>query len=206
MERVGGNVQSISWLLSLYSGHYIPEPPDGDRQFGLIVKDITPNAPIACPFCDETSDCWWGNPRCFSPAVYVASFTADLLDGAVLLRWRLNSNFPIAGTNIWKAERIDGDFQKITRAPIPAVENGDIYVLVDPEIENQREYFYQLQLVFEDDAEIFIENLIASTGLIEFLPVTTALTESYPNPFNNGTIISLAVGKRAKGSDSTKRF
>lgn len=130
--------------------------------------------------------------------MYVASFTADLQDRAVLLRWRLNSNFPIAGTNIWKAERIDGDFQKITRAPIPAVENGDIYVFVDPEIEDQREYFYQLQLVFKDGTEIFIENLIASTGLMELLPVTTTLTGSYPNPFNNGAIISLAVGKEQR--------
>lgn len=162
--------------------------------FGMVVNDI------AMPRCDDCEgeyllpDCWWGNPECHSPMIGISSFDAELSNGAVLLSWVLHTTLGISGFNIWKAENIDGPFIKITEAPLPASEENGRYLFLDPNIEEGHEYFYKLQLVLHDSTEVFLDDMIASTGIISILPMSISLKSIYPNPFNNYTLITFTVG------------
>jgi hypothetical protein len=178
--------QLINWHLDFTQPGYHPHGPDADQQFGMIFQDISRSCDIL-----QDWDCKWGNIG-GSPAVYIDDFEAGLQENGVVVSWFLNVNFDISGINIWRCESGGGQYQKITRQPIPAVGRGK-YVFLDSNVERRHNYSYKLQLILENGSEIMLDYPVASTGALQLPPERTGLTAVYPNPFNDNAIITFGV-------------
>ncbi|MDZ7369596.1 MAG: T9SS type A sorting domain-containing protein [candidate division KSB1 bacterium] len=122
-------------------------------------------------------------------------FTAQNRGGRVYLEWQTESEIDLAGFNILRAATVDGRFEPINVALIPAAapqpNQGNHYTFIDEKPLAGSNY-YKLQSVSLDGRTEFSEaTCFCSTGLRDerTLPQAFGLKQNYPNPFNPETRI-----------------
>ncbi len=124
----------------------------------------------------------------FPLPVQLASFSADYNKDKVDLNWRTESEIETQGYHIYRSDAVDGDYQCITSALLPAKGSATVaaeYSFTDTFIDIDKTYWYQVQ-------EVTIKgetNVIASTQITTKAPTSMVLQQNYPNPFNPGTKI-----------------
>jgi len=114
--------------------------------------------------------------------VAIASFTGEVTDGAVELRWLAASAGSLDGFNVYRGEGGDpAGFERLNREPFGAP-GENIYL--DETVLPGRIYTYQIGGV-QGDREFLSFSLAVS---VPSIPLT--LYQNYPNPFNPSTSIS----------------
>ncbi|MBN1464371.1 FG-GAP repeat protein, partial [candidate division KSB1 bacterium] len=126
-------------------------------------------------------------------AVELSSFTAQIQQDGILIKWEAQTETNCAGYNIYRREESASDFIKINETMILSRgtnSQGVTYSYLDtPPAGN---YVYKLQSIDLDGSDEFTEPVSASmTSLVEqpSVPLEFALLQNYPNPFNPQTTI-----------------
>jgi hypothetical protein len=80
--------------------------------------------------------------------IELAGFDATPGSNSVAVKWETASETDNAGFNIYRAEAIDGAYEKINEALIPAegsTTQGSSYAFTDSDVQNRTTYYYKLE-------------------------------------------------------------
>ncbi len=149
---------------------------DNDNGFGLLqAENSIPGMPLP---------------------VTLSSFTGrDLLDGAVQLNWRTESEISNYGFEVQRSHDVQGGFLDLPNGFVPGHGTTLVrqeYSFVDGTAGSGK-WAYRLKQIDLDGMFRFTEPVLVDrvTGIQErSTPVAFALSANYPNPFNPTTIIS----------------
>lgn len=84
----------------------------------------------------------------FPTLITLTSFTAEIVDTGVLLKWHTESEVENAGFNIWRGTEKDGAYTKITDTMIPATGSETVaadYEYTDDTAQDGVRYYYRLE-------------------------------------------------------------
>jgi hypothetical protein len=130
--------------------------------------------------------------------IELSSFTLDVVDKGVLLKWQTQSETENLGFKIYRSERKDNDYEVITPRLISGALNSQAlqaYEYVDETIEWNKTYFYILA-----DVDVYGQETRHGPVQIETLAKTPQgyeLEQNYPNPFNPETTIGFKLPEMA---------
>ncbi|MBD3374995.1 T9SS type A sorting domain-containing protein [candidate division KSB1 bacterium] len=130
--------------------------------------------------------------------IELSSFTLDVVDKGVLLKWQTQSETENLGFKIYRSERKDNDYEVITPRLISGALNSQAlqaYEYVDETIEWNKTYFYILA-----DVDVYGQETRHGPVQIETLAKTPQgyeLEQNYPNPFNPETTIGFRLPEMA---------
>jgi len=134
--------------------------------------------------------------------VTVTSFSAEISNGKVILRWFTESEMETLGFHILRAEEEAGPFVRITTALIPCQGNGSggsQYNFTDRNVEAEKGYWYQISEVCASGNSHIWGPVCAISGAGSFVPEACRLFSNYPNPFNPST----KIGYEISGEDGS---
>ncbi|MCK5739634.1 hypothetical protein KAH55_10645, partial [bacterium] len=108
------------------------EYPNGAYMVSVIVSDGHDNLRLE----------WWLSNK---DAVELASFSGEAMEyNGVRLTWETSYENNNAGFNILRSAAEDGDYERLTRVPLPASEEM-VYEYFDNRVEAGRTYYYRLE-------------------------------------------------------------
>ncbi len=130
--------------------------------------------------------------------IELSSFTLDVVDKGVLLKWQTQSETENLGFKIYRSERKNSDYEVITPQLVSGALNSQAlqdYEYVDETIEWNKTYFYILA-----DVDVYGQETRHGPVQIETLAKTPQgyeLEQNYPNPFNPETTIVFRLPEMA---------
>lgn len=110
----------------------------------------------------------------------------------VELAWRTTSEQDNLGFNVFRSNRVDGNFSKINGEMIPANSNGT-YSYVDRSVFPGQIYYYKLEDISIQGLKVFHGPAMAEMNI----PEEFSLEQNYPNPFNPETTIRFQLPNSA---------
>jgi hypothetical protein len=118
---------------------------------------------------------------------FITDFSARPVDARIELAWDIISDDELRGFRIYRSEN---------NAPASALNDGALLATSttrhsDGDVTPGRTYAYTLAVVFEDGSEMRSQTAIARAN-----PLTLALAQNHPNPFNPTTTISFVLAER----------
>jgi len=136
--------------------------------------------------------------------VQMASFTAAYApESGVELNWTTASETNCLGFHILRANKANGDFERVTTALIPGQGNSSEYrdySFIDRSAEWDNDYYYMIhELTIEkgEDSKAFYGPIGISTSQA---PASFGLAQNYPNPFNPDTQIRYYLSESSEVS------
>ena len=127
--------------------------------------------------------------------VILSSFTGELTQGQVLLKWETASEWQNLGFNIYRGTQPDGPFAKLNQEVVPSQGSsgaGAEYHWVDDSITGTTSgYYYYIEDVGLDGngRPSDVIRVTDGVGLVAMVPKDTLLLQNYPNAFNPETWI-----------------
>ena len=157
-------------------------------------------------------DFTWGGPATSSPGepngdqtlpVFLSSFTADYVNEVVELLWRTQSEKDNAGFFVYRSQKQDEDYVKIS----PFIQGAGTatqaktYRFIDRRVEPETTYWYKLYQQDYDGSlhsfgPISVSTITSGGAMRESLCRKSKLISSYPNPFNPRTEITFYISER----------
>lgn len=145
-----------------------------------------------------------------SLAVELASFTAWIDNSNVTLKWETASEVGNIGFYVYRAEKQEGPFEKIS----PFIEGagnsalGRDYEYIDKDVELNKTYFYCLEdidIIGENGRSEIVKAVVSLPSLKEKplpipVPKESHLFQNYPNPFNAETWVPFQMAKASEVS------
>jgi hypothetical protein len=106
-----------------------------------------------------------------APATFInlSSFTATPKFSKVIIQWSTESEIDNAGFNLYRAESVDGEYEKINASLIPALGSstqGSSYEFVDNDVQNRKTYYYKLEDIDINGVSTFHGPVTATPRLI----------------------------------------
>lgn len=121
--------------------------------------------------------------------VAFVSLMAQLEEDIVILAWKTSESTPVEGYNVYRSEKLESEFMRLTEKPIAAQRSGEYH---DEKTLAGKTYFYKIGAI-SDNREWFSPVLAVS------LPAKpTTLYQNYPNPFNPATQIAFYLESDSK--------
>jgi hypothetical protein len=122
--------------------------------------------------------------------IVLSAFTAQVLDGAVTLSWRTESEVNNVGFSIYRSEVENGKYTKVNASLILGIGTDEAsydYSFVDDTVMFGKTYYYYIE-------DVDISGRTNRSHIIEIIvgesieiPLKFALLQNYPNPFNPET-------------------
>jgi hypothetical protein len=116
--------------------------------------------------------------------ITLVSFTAEALDGRVVLTWRISDDSDPAGFQVYRARSEEGPYERLTDRPLPAPAREFTDFNPPPGVT----LWYRLSGV-DREGEEFHFGAVSSSP--EAPPGRLALSGSYPNPSRGATRFAL---------------
>jgi hypothetical protein len=135
-------------------------------------------------------------------AVTLASFTAALEEGQVLVTWETAVEIDTIGFNLWRSETSDGVYHQVNDVLIPAASPGGVwggsYTYTDSDVTPGRTYYYKLHEIETGGKNnwygpISTEADDDPTATI-FSQVTTKRPSQTPIAWSGGALSVISVG------------
>ncbi len=131
--------------------------------------------------------------------VELSSFSAEVGDSGILLRWTTEAEPDNAGFNIYRSQSESGDYVKVNENLIPSQGNatsGAEYSYLDKP-DQAGNYNYKLQSVSvtgETDFHGPVSVILTGVDIRKYvLPTDFSISQNYPNPFNPETMIEYSL-------------
>jgi parallel beta-helix repeat protein/predicted outer membrane repeat protein len=122
-------------------------------------------------------------------AVFVGDFTAEAVDGAVALEWKVSADEAIDGFALFRSgDRLEAD----ETVQVGGLISTDTRRYLDDAVEPGRSYFYVLQVEHANGARTSSNRIEVKTK-----SYATGLAQNYPNPFNPSTRIPYTIERPA---------
>ncbi len=133
--------------------------------------------------------------------VELASFTAKVSEGKVVLRWATASESQNLGFNVYRSTSPDGPFIKLNPQVIPGLGTsgtGQEYRWVDDSVDASADtYYYYLKDVSLSGIENLSSLLKVNLNRLLTSPKESALLQNYPNSFNPETWMPFQLNEAA---------
>jgi hypothetical protein len=140
-------------------------------------------------------------------SVVFSSFTADAKNSEVTLKWRAEGEINNLGFDVYRSGSPDGNFVKVSPVYIKGAgtdSNPHNYQFVDENVVVGKTYYYYLETISfsgEREGSHIIKVIIDASGKAKVTdlmkPVTSALLQNFPNPFNPETWIPFRLAQDA---------
>jgi hypothetical protein len=139
--------------------------------------------------------------------VVLALLTATPDEGGVSIKWRTESEINNLGFDVYRSESLEGRFVKVNPAYIKGAGTDATphdYNFIDESAVVGKTYYYYLETIsFSGERDrshiikvvIDVSGKMKVTGLMQ--PITFALLQNFPNPFNPETWIPFHLAKDA---------
>lgn len=117
-------------------------------------------------------------------------------DKGVILSWRTESEFNLAGFHVLRSTSPEGPFARVSTALIPGHgTTSDLheYQFIDSNVDWGKKYYYMLHEIsttFMDTSKTYYGPFVVQTGEA---PNAFQLSQNYPNPFNPSTEIQYQI-------------
>jgi len=121
--------------------------------------------------------------------VEVISFTAEVSDGKVILRWVVGSRVDGEGFNVYRSLSEEGGYERLT-SELVVVSDEYEYTFTDLDVGVGQRYWYRLEEV-SSDGEVEVYGPVSV--VVRSLPSEFRLSQNFPNPFNSSTEIRYEV-------------
>lgn len=177
--------------------------PDEKTHLGTIrfkIKNPAQNAGITwndsylevtdVAYNDIKSNGTFTNPTDITLPVAMTNFSASIETRGILLTWTTQTEVNSAGFHVWRSEKEEQGYIRLTTALLPSHGNSSSpheYTFIDKEVKNDIMYWYKIEEISMDGESSFYGPIC----VLNVLPVPDQyrLSQNYPNPFNLVTTI-----------------
>jgi hypothetical protein len=183
-----GDVLTVTWYVDgQQAGYGKTWTMDLNRYQALKYYDV--NVRVVDSYGDGAYN-YWG----VKVPVELTSLTADVKPyEGVQVDWETGMEYGVAGFNVLRSFREDGDYVKVNEELIPSSPNG-LYNFIDKEVAAGRIHYYKVENV-DIDGTTSLHGPVKAEAPV---PKDFRLAQNFPNPFNPNTTIRFDLPKVAQ--------
>ena len=114
---------------------------------------------ITTTYANDASTAYWSFSTGTPTAALLTDFSTSSLPQGIQLGWQSTQELNLLGFNLFRAEVIDGEQERINLQLIPGVNPGELqgnnYQYLDTTVEAGKVYYYWIEWVEESRSEYF---------------------------------------------------